>query len=736
MLKNKKQRHLLTFLMILSLVIGFISPVSSQKYSSAAKQPIKLNKSKVTIKLGKTYKLKTTTSKKNAKIKWSTSNKKVATVTQKGKVTGKKVGKANITAKIKGTSKKAICKVIVKKSENTSSPTASSEATPDASSSPQIPMTEEEKAAYNKIVALKNNYPEASAFSHDKSFSYSYRGKNGTNTATVDVTLHGAYAFPLILWFAAHNEDKLIDLGDMDLTEVWLSGSVYHGFEENKNPVISDIRVGDIIGCSTLKSIYSEKAVVIGRSGTEFTVAEASNEKVHWETKVPASAVKSVFKVLGDNDPTDPTESPEPSPAEMGDVDAVDSGINMSVQAKGEYSNWEGVSNVSQFKTASGDFCFAADSDSSVKVVTVDRTGATSSVTLQKPHSLFGAVTVDANGNYYMVTGEQNTTSDTSVQTVFLSKYDSTGKLIKTIGDNGSSSLAYYYDESFYTQMPFDGGNCDVAINGNYLAINYAREMYSGHQSNSVWMVDLSSFSTVKPEGFTNYNSHSFGQRAIPYGNGFSFLSWGDCYNRAFSVSTYLFGGNTYEGDLFHFWVREGAFTDFNMSDVNNTFAKIGNISDLGNGTISHVGLSAKSLSADAKTEKKQIFIQIFDPTANLSNSSSYVTSGERSGIAGRDGNEPTTDHGVVWLTNETENISYVQSVADTSGNTIILFQKSDGVYAMKVDKTGKVIVASEKISSSARLNPCETPVYTNGKVYWAANSTSGNKVYIFSCSI
>ena len=98
MLKNKKHRHLLTILMILSLVIGFISPVSSQKYSSAAKQPIKLNKSKATIKCGESIKLKATTSKKKAKIKWSTSDKKVASVTQKGKVTGKKAGKATITA--------------------------------------------------------------------------------------------------------------------------------------------------------------------------------------------------------------------------------------------------------------------------------------------------------------------------------------------------------------------------------------------------------------------------------------------------------------------------------------------------------------------------------------------------------------------------------------------------------------------------------------------------------------
>ena len=46
------------------------------------------------------------------KIKWSSSNKKIATVSSKGKVTAKKKGTATITAKVSGKSYK--CKVTVK----------------------------------------------------------------------------------------------------------------------------------------------------------------------------------------------------------------------------------------------------------------------------------------------------------------------------------------------------------------------------------------------------------------------------------------------------------------------------------------------------------------------------------------------------------------------------------------------------------------------------------------------
>lgn len=72
-------------------------------------------KKSVSLKKGKSVKL---TIKRNPisateKITWTSSNKKVATVDKNGKVTGKKAGKATITAKTSN-GKKATCKVTVK----------------------------------------------------------------------------------------------------------------------------------------------------------------------------------------------------------------------------------------------------------------------------------------------------------------------------------------------------------------------------------------------------------------------------------------------------------------------------------------------------------------------------------------------------------------------------------------------------------------------------------------------
>lgn len=71
---------------------------------------VKLNKPKATIYVGSSTTLKISGAK--SKVKWTTSNKKIATVTRKGKVTAKKAGTVTITAKLKKKSYK--CKVIVK----------------------------------------------------------------------------------------------------------------------------------------------------------------------------------------------------------------------------------------------------------------------------------------------------------------------------------------------------------------------------------------------------------------------------------------------------------------------------------------------------------------------------------------------------------------------------------------------------------------------------------------------
>ena len=80
---------------------------------------VKISKTKATLYVGKTLKLKTVVTPKNASIKsmtWKSSNKSIATVSKKGVVTPLKPGKVTISATTKdGTKKTVKCKVTVKK---------------------------------------------------------------------------------------------------------------------------------------------------------------------------------------------------------------------------------------------------------------------------------------------------------------------------------------------------------------------------------------------------------------------------------------------------------------------------------------------------------------------------------------------------------------------------------------------------------------------------------------------
>lgn len=104
----------ITSIIIMALALTLAMPMSAE---AASKKAPKLNKTKTTLTITKkktkpAVQLKV----KNAagrKVKWTTSNKKVATVNKKGKVVAKKKGVTMITVKVKG-SKTLRCKVTVK----------------------------------------------------------------------------------------------------------------------------------------------------------------------------------------------------------------------------------------------------------------------------------------------------------------------------------------------------------------------------------------------------------------------------------------------------------------------------------------------------------------------------------------------------------------------------------------------------------------------------------------------
>lgn len=115
----KKVRRTLAYALALLMIVTGIpttGPVTVQAKKQVKAKSIKLSKTTYTLKKGKKVKLKATILPKKStqkKVVWSTNKKKIATVSKSGVVKAKKNGTAIITAKIKGTSKKAKCKIIV-----------------------------------------------------------------------------------------------------------------------------------------------------------------------------------------------------------------------------------------------------------------------------------------------------------------------------------------------------------------------------------------------------------------------------------------------------------------------------------------------------------------------------------------------------------------------------------------------------------------------------------------------
>ena len=95
--------------------VTITAKVGSKKYKCKIKvETPKINKTRKTLYINNTYTLKISGT--SQQIKWSSSNKDVATVNKKGKVTAKKAGTATITAKIGSTKYK--CKISVVNNAN------------------------------------------------------------------------------------------------------------------------------------------------------------------------------------------------------------------------------------------------------------------------------------------------------------------------------------------------------------------------------------------------------------------------------------------------------------------------------------------------------------------------------------------------------------------------------------------------------------------------------------------
>lgn len=374
--------------------------------------------------------------------------------------------------------------------------------------------------------------------------------------------------------------------------------------------------------------------------------------------------------------------------------------------------NWAFVSSVQQFDYMGEGLAYAYINGSNLEIKLPNN-----QLSIGVKYPSLGDVISDNEGNIYIVWGKKGKVN--TDQTIFISKYSPEGIHIKTTGFIGESRA----EDSGNTKEPFYAGNCNSAINGDYLMVNYARLTYKGHQSNNAIGVKISDMSPVVWSDIWDipYTSHSFNQSVIwsELANEFVYADHGDAYGRGFVIKT-----KTHENILFHFYLEANA--NYDMSIINKTFAQLGNIAETSKGIVL-VGSSAKSISESAKKEKQNLFVQIFDPSFQKVSASMFLggetRKGETSTNINDDNNSPlkkVEDYGVHWLTNYSDTDAIAPQLIEVDDKLVILWSTNNDTFYMILSASGDILTPATSIGGIP-LNSYERPVYHKGAIYWVS---------------
>lgn len=192
---------MITIIMAIAMIV---TPTNPLRVEAVSKKKPKLNKKSVTLIMSNRRKAPMTTLRvkntKVKKIKWVTSNKKVANIKKAGrygvKIAARKAGKATITCKVAG--RKLICKVIVKDKRKTNDKTDN-----DNTKKDETPKCEHEWAEKWATFELEGDYgPDAhvcncGVFNNEEEFNLHlfhlgvYRGTLNTTKMRDETGIHG-----------------------------------------------------------------------------------------------------------------------------------------------------------------------------------------------------------------------------------------------------------------------------------------------------------------------------------------------------------------------------------------------------------------------------------------------------------------------------------------------------------------------------------------------------------------
>lgn len=240
----------LIIMMVFMLTITSVLPVQ-------AKGKVKLKNSKVTLTVGQSKTLKVLNTKK--KVKWTTSNKKVATVSKKGKVKAKKKGTCKIYARVG--KKKLTCKVTVKPKKKVKKNTAANKNTTSNNVTWKSYGTDR-----GVVILVKNNYSYMVGVEVDCLF-YDSKGKLLEKSSDSNYALEAGRECALFAWNADANWSshkinlKISNASNVISNVSGIKGSYSTG---NENVMVEVKNTGKKVFSTQIAIVFYKNGKVVG----------------------------------------------------------------------------------------------------------------------------------------------------------------------------------------------------------------------------------------------------------------------------------------------------------------------------------------------------------------------------------------------------------------------------------------------------------------------------------------
>ena len=281
----------------------------------AAAKP-KLNRTKVTLSVGKSVTLKVKRAKK--KVKWSTSNKKIAKVTAKGKIRAVAPGTAKITAKTG--SVKLVCKVTVKakaepgvtspaagtstRPSQTNTPKQSTSPTqtntPQQSISPTQTDTPQQSASPTQTDAPQQSTPPSQTDAPQQSTPPSNRPADGQSSrvlpsaGTSRTLTVGTMAVTMGMSMDQVHASVVNSLVRTDQNQLGMQVEVYNPGGDYQNYMLVGYADGKVALMMTISAYFSYEGILFG--GDSYSKLESGDwaaSKVYYKTNSDGSTQKA-----------------------------------------------------------------------------------------------------------------------------------------------------------------------------------------------------------------------------------------------------------------------------------------------------------------------------------------------------------------------------------------------------------------------------------------------------------